>query len=389
MNDEAKAPVTLTREALYGLVWDQPMIRLGERFGVSGNGLAKICKRLDVPYPPRGHWAKKAAGKKVVVTALPPTGPRVPDQVTIMPWPEGQAARAPEVSAALAAASTARPPLAVPERLAKPHPIIAKWLENHERRTTEARAERDSWRRQMMMPTPFSDVDRRLHRILDALLKSLEREGVTLSDEGRWQLTAKRGNDDIEFQLRERFKQVRREPTADEKRWDSSRKFVQELQPTGTLLFEIKTYLPSGLTRTWKEAEGKLMEGSLPSILQTILAAFPLLEKQRLEREEQSRRYQLAEERRRKAELDRRREDGRWRRFLEFVGDWRDVQRARDFITALKAQQFDGEELVDGRSIADWLAWAEAQLLERDPLNWGLDAIFESVAEVNSWTYRD
>lgn len=389
MSDEAKAPVTLTREALYDLVWGQPMIRLGERFGVSGNGLAKICRRLDIPYPPRGHWAKKAAGKKVIVTALPPAGPRVPEQVTITPWPQEQAARAPDVTAALAAASTVRPPLAVPERLAKPHPLIAKWLENHERRTKEARAERDSWRRQMMMPTPFSDVDRRRHRILDALLKSLEREGVTLSDEGRWQLTAKRGNDDIEFQLRERFKQVRREPTADEKRWDSSRKFVQELQPTGTLLFEIKTYLPSGLTRTWKEAEGKPMEGSLPSILQTILAAFPLLEKQRLEREEQSRRYQLAEERRRKAELDRRREDGRWRRFLEFVGDWRDVQRARDFITALKAQQFDGEELVDGCSIADWLAWAEAQLFERDPLNWGLDTIFESVAEVNSWTYRD
>lgn len=33
------------------------MSRLSERFGLSGNGLAKICRRLDVPYPPRGYWA--------------------------------------------------------------------------------------------------------------------------------------------------------------------------------------------------------------------------------------------------------------------------------------------------------------------------------------------
>ena len=30
---------TVTREELYALVWTSPMIRLGERLGVSGNGL--------------------------------------------------------------------------------------------------------------------------------------------------------------------------------------------------------------------------------------------------------------------------------------------------------------------------------------------------------------
>jgi hypothetical protein len=46
-------------EELYRMVWDRPMIRLAEEFGITENGLAKICDRLDVPYPPRGHWAKK------------------------------------------------------------------------------------------------------------------------------------------------------------------------------------------------------------------------------------------------------------------------------------------------------------------------------------------
>jgi hypothetical protein len=224
---------------------------------------------------------------------------------------------------------------------------------------------------------------------MDALLKSLEREGISLSDEGRWQLTASRGDDAIQFQLRERLKQVRRAPTADEKRWHSTREFVQELQPTGKLMFEIKTYLPAGLTRTLREEAGKPLEGSLASILQTMLAAFPLLEKRRLEREEESRRYQLAEQRRREAEQEHRREDGRWCRFLEFAGDWRDAELARSFLTALKAQPFDGKALIAGRSLTDWLTWAEAQASERDPLGDGPEPVFESIAEVHARTYRD
>ena len=332
---------------------------------------------------------KLAAGKSSPIIALPPAGHGMADRVTIAPWSAEQGTQKPEVVAALAAARAARPPIAVNERLAQPHAIIAKWLADHERRAKEARAERDSWRRGLMMPTPFTDVDRRRHRVLDALLKSLEREGISLSDDGRWQLTATRGDDAIEFQLRERLKQVRRAPTADEKRWHSTREFVQELQPTGTLMFEIKTYLPSGLTRTWREEAGKPLEDSLASILQTMLAAFPLLERRRLEREVESRRYQLAEQRRREAEQERKREDGRWRRFLEFAGDWRDAELARSFLSALKAQPFEGEKLVAGRSLTDWLAWAETQASERDPLGDGAEPVFESIAEVNSWTYRD
>ncbi len=59
-----KQSITVSREELYQHVWETPMSQLAQRYGISGNGLAKICDRLKVPYPPRGWWAKKAAGKK-------------------------------------------------------------------------------------------------------------------------------------------------------------------------------------------------------------------------------------------------------------------------------------------------------------------------------------
>jgi hypothetical protein len=48
-------------------------IGLSEEFGVSDVAIAKRCRRLNVPRPPRGYWAKIAAGRTPRKSALPPT----------------------------------------------------------------------------------------------------------------------------------------------------------------------------------------------------------------------------------------------------------------------------------------------------------------------------
>ena len=60
------------REELYQLAWSTPMIQLCQRFGISDQGLRKICKKQQVPLPVAGHWAKVAAGKKIVQPLLRP-----------------------------------------------------------------------------------------------------------------------------------------------------------------------------------------------------------------------------------------------------------------------------------------------------------------------------
>src|SRR5665213_2105924 len=61
----ARLPLQLTRRQLYDLVWDTPIDVLASRYDISNVGLAKICRRFDVPVPPRGYWQKLAAGIKV------------------------------------------------------------------------------------------------------------------------------------------------------------------------------------------------------------------------------------------------------------------------------------------------------------------------------------
>lgn len=61
----------VTREEMYEQVWSVPIWTLCEQYGLSDNGLRKVCRRLNVPVPPRGYWAKVEAGKKVRKAALP------------------------------------------------------------------------------------------------------------------------------------------------------------------------------------------------------------------------------------------------------------------------------------------------------------------------------
>lgn len=53
------------RNLLYDEVWAQPISALAKKCGISDVGLAKTCRKLGVPLPGRGHWAKKSAGRKV------------------------------------------------------------------------------------------------------------------------------------------------------------------------------------------------------------------------------------------------------------------------------------------------------------------------------------
>jgi hypothetical protein len=55
--------LSLTRRELYDLVWTTPMQHLAKKFGLSGPGMAKLCRRHGVPVPPRGYWAQLRYGK--------------------------------------------------------------------------------------------------------------------------------------------------------------------------------------------------------------------------------------------------------------------------------------------------------------------------------------
>ena len=71
-------PIDRTR--LYELVWEEPMLKVAARFGVSSSYMARICTLMNVPRPERGYWAKLAVGKPQKKPELPESKPG--DQLT-------------------------------------------------------------------------------------------------------------------------------------------------------------------------------------------------------------------------------------------------------------------------------------------------------------------
>lgn len=56
------------RVELYGEVWERPLVKLAKEYGVSDVRIGKVCRRLRIPLPGRGYWAKRKvsnAGEQV------------------------------------------------------------------------------------------------------------------------------------------------------------------------------------------------------------------------------------------------------------------------------------------------------------------------------------
>src|SRR5688572_26670815 len=74
---------TFSRQELFDLVWSEPTRTIAKRLGISDVGLAKACRRADLLLPPRGYWAKLAAGKTVKKPQLPPRAPGMSDRIVL------------------------------------------------------------------------------------------------------------------------------------------------------------------------------------------------------------------------------------------------------------------------------------------------------------------
>ncbi len=177
---------TITRQALYDAVWAQPISKLSKEFGLSDVGLAKACRKLSVPIPPRGHWARKTAGKPVAQVALPPRPPGLAEKTTIGGGSDGWGWRGPpdefflgdippkptfdepidEVRARIEAmvGKTA----IVDRDLKQPHPVVATLLRKDDERRAKSAGQSyvASWER-VLYDTP---IQQRRLRLLSSIL---------------------------------------------------------------------------------------------------------------------------------------------------------------------------------------------------------------------------
>jgi hypothetical protein len=184
------------RQDLFDLVWSEPTRTIAKRLGISDVGLAKACRRADLLLPPRGYWAKLAAGKTVKKPQLPRRGPGMSDRIVLgrdrwswgpdavdLSTPDPPPPTFPEALEGLA--GRLREQVGAVRRtrdLGAAHARIQKLLDADEHRRARQAESRYPTFDDPVFETSF---EKRRLRILNSLLRALDRLNVSVSLDGR------------------------------------------------------------------------------------------------------------------------------------------------------------------------------------------------------------
>jgi hypothetical protein len=383
--EKPKTSIRLSRAELYEHVWKTPLMRLGPQFGITDKGLAKICDRLNVPYPPAGYWLRVNAGKAPKKAALPPAKEGIPDYVIISPTPERSTEEL-EVEAHFAEALEIFKTVEVCENLRGHHPAVAALIAEHDRDFRQAKREQRRWGDSAPRVGPLTELDHRRHRILNTFLKEASKVEFTVVTAGCLQS----GKNRIYFSLEEYRRQIRRALKPEERpTFNPDQKWTQEKVASGELRFKFLTGLWRGAQSVWADSLDVPLENRIRDILATLVTAVPFLEQKRVA-DEEKKRIQIEAEQKRQQEIVRLKiEKNRWRRVLELSDRWHAANRLRSFVAAVEAMGTTGDSLPGGRSHEEWLAWVKQRLTVYDPLEAGVDAIWNNLGGVTSREYND
>jgi hypothetical protein len=280
-------------------------------------------------------------------------------------------------------AAVVHDPIPVPETLHRPHALVAIWLEEDRERARQYR-ERGWGAFTSPHATP---LQKRALRILSALFKAIEKKGgtVAVKSPAPNAVAVTLNGQKIEVGLPERRLQIRTPLTLKERResWNPDRAYRQSLEPTGQLVFRIKTYA-SGARTEWKEKEGAPLEGLLPDILAGLIIVAAHLEQREIQRKEEERVWREEQQRRQEAQEKAEREAAKVEGLFARAAAWRKARDAEALVGEVERRL---GEVTDAAELADmhaWLAWAREAIAQRDPISAGITEVLKEADDCSS-----
>ena len=122
--------VVYQRDELYAAVWGEPKQQLARKLGISDVALGRACKRMRIPVPGRGYWARLSSGQRVSKLALPRLRSGDKTEYRVYRWREGpgdKEAERPNKAPLLLQEADKIP---VPAKLNHLHPLLKQHLDS-------------------------------------------------------------------------------------------------------------------------------------------------------------------------------------------------------------------------------------------------------------------
>lgn len=352
------------------------MAQLARQYEMSDVGLAKICKKHNIPRPPRGYWAKKSAGIDVKQDPLPEK--KRNETITIHPNPSYGVANSQNASFQKYLPENDIGPVSVAKRLANPHPLIeqASILIGNSKPDNNG----------LLAPESNNCIDIKVSkntlpralRIMDALVKCLiELKFEVYISKGKTIVNI--DGIKLEFGIREELK-TEQKPQKPEiegyYRFNHSR-FNQIKVPSGNLCISMHdVYSGGGLQKNWRDTSRKNIEDSLEKTVKGLikLAAWEkekIREREEWERQRQAMMEKREAEKKRREDLQRKisQEKERVSALIENAENWQKSKLVREFMAAVERQLAIGQCYYEPDCDWDeWFQWARDQADRLDPL---------------------
>jgi hypothetical protein len=299
--------MNLSRRQLYDLVWSKPILSLAKEYGFSDVGFSKICRRHNIPLPPRGYWAKISAGLQVAKPALP--NPHREEPVYIPPRKSITDEESLEKKKTLAQEKSEVEKIgviSVPSQITSPHKITQNTQQYFEKIIKKIEQAQKS----NSLPRDYYSVINSIYRgrvqckqtgcfnvavseglveraliFLDTLVKELEKYGFKIqsakSKETQGPVSAVKDNEVITFLISEGYKYQVVEDS--KKMTELDRLLYPDKKPVATGKLTFSVYAPeTHLGRNWSDGK-RLIELELPAIIHEFINLVPRQKQARID----------------------------------------------------------------------------------------------------------
>lgn len=376
---------TWNREELYAAIWEQPASKVAAKYSISDVMLGKVCRKLSIPVPGRGYWAKKAAGQRLT---KPPLS-------VLKEVPFVQRFKLPDENATKAQPQSPAPDPTDSEYLqikevetngvelapsSRRHPMVSATEKAFRGREADMRGRiSTNWIPDALNVTVSKGGLDRALRILNDLIRAVESLGfpVEIEKESRDSITKIFGHN-IRFEIVEAYRQIR---IPESERTDSIWSPKVRYEPAGILEFRggggwSGFSMRDGKTRRLEEQimeiVGKLMRAARAEVIRAEERRREEIRRQQRESEREKLAKEIAEEEKRVANLD------------AWVTQWIRAKQYGEFIEALRAVwEADRHDLSPDSEKGKRIIWMKQQADRLDPFIQSPPSILDRKHELN------
>ncbi len=351
---------TITRGALYALVWSKPLTEIAQQFGTTTAEITRLCDRvLRVPRPKAGHWQRLARGKAQPRPELPPADGKIPDMAEIRSYQPETSIKV-LIRDALAAEGGRTPVVLVDRNFGQPHPEVVTLLAG--RSTAE-----------------LSPIEIRRYATRDAFLKTMELRGHKFSEKPGDSSFSVSGQE-VSFGFCEPDRMYYEPLSAKELRepiniaLGSTRRKV--LAPSGLLRFE--AIGPRSTTFKLSEKPGELLDTQVSALV----LAMEIVAQKSVEAQRRSDEWNQQWQAKIEAKIDIRHQEWidaeRWRRLRKMARNRHKATQVRAFLADLAAASGRDQQLI--ADVEELSTWADNYLWGLDPLSGGPGRVFRRLS---------